>query len=216
MELFRAAIADRHFTDAEALLDHLLCAEHLTDYTAELLEYIVCEVSNTLRRLALRYHLDVERSLFQDMLAPYYLMRFFHLEELRCDILKRCKCIFSFLLKVDNTDIAAMIKTYVQQNYERDITLVGIASEFFFNPSYLSRMFKKKTGGNLSTYMEEIRIQEALKLFQSKKISISEAARMVGYNDPNYFSKIFKKRTGFSPSFYASQEGENYASDQNR
>ena len=216
MELFRAAIADRHFTDAEALLDHLLCAEHLTDYTAELLEYIVCEVSNTLRRLALRYHLDVERSLFQDMLAPYYLMRFFHLEELRCDILKRCKCIFSFLLKVDNTDIVAMIKTYVQQNYERDITLVGIASEFFFNPSYLSRMFKKKTGGNLSTYIEEIRIQEALKLFQSKKISISEAARMVGYNDPNYFSKIFKKRTGFSPSFYASQEGENYASDQNR
>lgn len=115
---------------------------------------------------------------------------------------------FSFLLKVNNIDIVAMIKAYIQQNYEYDITLVGIATEFFFNPSYLSRMFKKKTGGNLSAYIEEVRIKEALKLFQSRRLSIAEAARMVGYNDPNYFSKIFKKRTGFSPSFYSTQEGD--------
>ena len=109
---------------------------------------------------------------------------------------------------MNNIDIVAMIKAYIQQNYEYDITLVGIATEFFFNPSYLSRMFKKKTGGNLSAYIEEVRIKEALKLFQSRRLSIAEAARMVGYNDPNYFSKIFKKRTGFSPSFYNTQEGD--------
>lgn len=211
IEAFRVAISDRHFTDAEDLLSCLLCNDYLTDYTAEILEYIVCEVSNTLRRLSLRYQLDAERSIFQDMISSFYLMQFFNLEELRTDILKRCKCIFSFLLKVDYTDIVTMIKAYVQQNYENDITLVGIATEFFFNPSYLSRMFKKKTGGNLSTYIEEVRIQKALMLFQSRKLSIAEAARMVGYNDPNYFSKIFKKRTGFSPSFYAAQEGDNNA-----
>lgn len=211
IEAFRTAISDRHFTDAENLLSCLICNDYLSDYTAEILEYIVCEVSNTLRRLSLRYQLDTERSIFQDMISSYYLMQFFNLEELKTDILKRCKCIFSFLLKVDNTDIVAMIKAYVQQNYENDITLVGIATEFFFNPSYLSRMFKMKTGGNLSAYIEEVRIQKALNLFQSRKLSIAEAARMVGYNDPNYFSKIFKKRTGFSPSFYAAQEGDQNA-----
>ena len=72
-------------------------------------------------------------------------------------------------------------------------------------------MFKMKTGGNLSAYIEEVRIQKALNLFQSRKLSIAEAARMVAYNDPNYFSKIFKKRTGFSPSFYAAQEGDQNA-----
>ena len=208
IEAFRAAISNRHFAAAEDILSCLLSNEYLSDYTAEILEYIICEISNTLRRLSLRYQLGAERSIFQDMISSYYLVQFFTLEKLRTDILKRCKCIFSFLLKVNNIDIVAMIKAYIQQNYEYDITLVGIATEFFFNPSYLSRMFKKKTGGNLSAYIEEVRIKEALKLFQSRRLSIAEAARMVGYNDPNYFSKIFKKRTGFSPSFYSTQEGD--------
>ena len=38
--------------------------------------------------------------------------------------------------------------------------------------SYLSHMFKQQTGGNLSAYIEEIRIKEALKLFRTQKLSI--------------------------------------------
>ena len=91
----------------------------------------------------------------------------------------------------------------------RTLPWYPLRQNFFFNPSYLSHMFKQQTGGNLSAYIEEIRIKEALKLFRTQKLSIGKVARMVGYNDPNYFSKIFRKRTGFSPAAYAKQDGGN-------
>ena len=96
IEAFRAAISNRHFAAAEDILSCLLSNEYLSDYTAEILEYIICEISNTLRRLSLRYQLGAERKYFQDMISSYYLVQFFTLEELRTDILKRCKCIFLF------------------------------------------------------------------------------------------------------------------------
>lgn len=209
MEQFRKNISIRHFENTEYYLNQMLKSDNKEAFTPELLEYVICEISNTLRKICLCYQLTINQNIFKEPLTPFYLMAFSELEALRKDLLKRCKAVFSFVNAADSIDVITLIKQYIQKNYEQDITLVSIASEFFFNPSYLSHMFKQQTGGNLSSYIEEIRIKEALKLFRTQKLSIGKVARMVGYNDPNYFSKIFRKRTGFSPAAYTKQDGGN-------
>lgn len=206
MDRFRKDIGIRHFENTEAYLSQLLKEENAAAYTPELLEYIICETANMLRKIYLSYQLTLDPGIFKELFSSLYAMPFFDLETLRQDLVKRCKAVFSHIHSTDTAHIVPLIKQYIQKNYDQDITLVSIASEFFFNPSYLSHMFKQQTGGNLSSYIEEIRIKEALRLLRMQKLSIGQVARMVGYNDPNYFSKIFRKHTGFSPARYTGQE----------
>lgn len=206
MDRFRKDIGIRHFENTETYLCQLLKEENTADYTPELLEYIICETANMLRKIYLSYQLTLDPGIFKELFYSLYTMPFFSLESLRQDLVKRCKAVFSHIHSTDTAHIVPLIKQYIRKNYDQDITLVSIASEFFFNPSYLSHMFKQQTGGNLSSYIEEIRMKEALKLLQMQKLSIGQVARMVGYNDPNYFSKIFRKHTGFSPARYTGQD----------
>lgn len=92
--------------------------------------------------------------------------------------------------------------SYIDANYNRDISLEEVSRETGLSPQYFSRFFKEETGENFIDYLTRVRITEAKRLLREKKLSVKEVCYRVGYNDPNYFSKIFKKATGFSPSNY--------------
>lgn len=202
IEQFRTAVIERNQEDAQHYLCELMDSGNTSIYTPELLEYVIYEIANLLRRLSLVYPDNITPEIYKEVYFDYYLMGFSNILELKIDLLKRVKVIFSSIQKIKNSDIIAMIKKYVQKNYDQDISLSVIASEFFFNPSYLSYLFKQKTGGNLSSYIEEIRVKESLKLLDKGNYTICEISRMVGYNDPNYFTRIFKRHTGFTPNYY--------------
>lgn len=202
IENFRTAVIERNQEEAQHYLCELLAPGCTSIYTPELLEYVIYEIGNLLRRLTLIYPDNISQELYKDVYFDYYLMGFSTISELKIDLLKRVKAIFSSILKIKNSDIIAMIKKYITGHYDQDISLSVIAAEFFFNPSYLSYLFKQKTGGNLSNYIEEIRVKEALKLLDKGSYTICEISRMVGYNDPNYFTRIFKRHTGFTPNYY--------------
>ena len=70
----------------------------------------------------------------------------------------------------------------------------------YLSPGYLSRLFKKEVGQNLSTYIQNVRVEQAKVLLQSTNLKIFEIADEVGINDPVYFSKTFKKITGHRPN----------------
>ncbi|AQR96756.1 response regulator transcription factor [Clostridium saccharoperbutylacetonicum] len=94
------------------------------------------------------------------------------------------------------------VKTYIKENYNKDITRDDIASYVFLNPDYLSRIFKKATGLSLTEYLTEQRIEKSMQLLSTTNIQISSISDEVGYNNMNYFSKIFKKITGTTPIEY--------------
>lgn len=112
----------------------MLKSDNKEAFTPELLEYVICEISNTLRKICLCYQLSINQNIFKEPLNPFYLMAFSELEALRKDLLKRCKAVFSFVNAADSIDVITLIKQYIQKNYEQDITLVSIASEFFSIP----------------------------------------------------------------------------------
>ena len=97
------------------------------------------------------------------------------------------------------------IYSYVGQNYANDISLTEMANHLHMNYSYLSSYFKQRTGENLTTYINRIRVEQAKKLLLDLNLSVSEISAMTGFSEHNYFSKVFKKITGFTPLEFRNQ-----------
>ncbi|HHW30940.1 MAG TPA: response regulator [Clostridiaceae bacterium] len=117
------------------------------------------------------------------------------------------------LCNVDSTRIVNQVKLYIRENYtESDLKLNKIADANFINYSYLSYLFKKTTGKNFSSYLTEVRIDEAKKLLLHSSLPINEIAKRVGYQNYQNFHYAFKNICGKSPNTYRMQySGQNIA-----
>lgn len=82
---------------------------------------------------------------------------------------------------------------------QHDLSRLDIASSVFVNPDYLTRLFKKETGGSISHYLQQQRIELAKELLAGTELAISDIALTVGYSNLSYFSAIFKKATKMNP-----------------
>ncbi|HAL73497.1 MAG TPA: hypothetical protein DCM45_00215 [Clostridiales bacterium] len=93
-------------------------------------------------------------------------------------------------------------KDYIIQNLDQDLSLLMLAEKVFLNPSYLSILFKKKVGCNVSDYIKAERLKKAKQLLSETKLKINEIARQVGYPNATYFGKFIKLETGLTPLEY--------------
>ena len=91
---------------------------------------------------------------------------------------------------------------YIQLHLEEELSLNYLADYFNKNASALSHSFSKETGMSLTKYIQQARIREALRLFNTTDFSVSDVAIMVGYQDFSYFSKLFSSQVGMSPREY--------------
>ncbi len=88
---------------------------------------------------------------------------------------------------------------YIEQNYRKKISLDDIARDVHANRSYLSRLYKEKTGMNLFDRILQKRIEAAKDFLLHTDMKTYEISDAVGFEDAGYFSKVFKKQTGVSP-----------------
>ncbi|NOU66620.1 helix-turn-helix domain-containing protein [Paenibacillus sp. LMG 31461] len=105
-------------------------------------------------------------------------------------------------IKAKRDHIIEFVYEYLENNYDKDITLDGLAEKLSISRSYLSTYFKEKTGNNFVDYVNSVRIDKAKKLLLTPDIRIQDAAQLVGYQNINSFNRMFKKSTGFTPSEY--------------
>lgn len=91
---------------------------------------------------------------------------------------------------------------YIDNNLGEDLSLVRLAEQNHFNPTYLSRLFKQERGINLSDYIDECRARRAMELLKVEKVKIREVAATVGYEAAHSFTRFFKKITGTTPQEY--------------
>ncbi len=94
------------------------------------------------------------------------------------------------------------ITKYLLEHYEEDLNQKSTAQRFYISRSYLSKLFKAKTGRGFNEYLNKIRIGQAKNSLKTTSLPITEIAFSCGFNDSNYFSKIFKKSEGVSPLNY--------------
>jgi AraC-like DNA-binding protein len=100
---------------------------------------------------------------------------------------------------VNSNRLVARARTYIEENYQRRISLSSIAERLNVSPNYLSRQFRKEAGDTLTAYIQRIRLQHALLLLAEGGRSISEIAYLVGYQNYRDFYRNFVKYENASP-----------------
>lgn len=91
---------------------------------------------------------------------------------------------------------------YIDDDVSRELSLSVIAEHFNLSSAYLSAIFKKETGKNLTDFVNERRISRAKLLLRTTSLQIQTIAQHCGFFDVHYFSRVFKKIVGKTPKAY--------------
>lgn len=99
------------------------------------------------------------------------------------------------------------IETFIKQHIHEDVTLQMVADRFFYNPSYLSRLFKRKLDKNYMKFVTEIRMEYAQECLQKPEYLVTDVCTMCGYKSYKHFVKTFRSITGMTPTDYRKKSG---------
>lgn len=105
------------------------------------------------------------------------------------------------LMEEQNPGVSRSIQL-MEQSLNKKLSLDDIAEEAGYSPSYLTTIFRKKTGYSPLSYFSHLKISKACEYLDFSKMKIKEIAFLMGYSDPYYFSKDFQKKMGLSPRNY--------------
>lgn len=94
--------------------------------------------------------------------------------------------------------------TYLQNHYQKQITVTGLARMTGISSGHYTRLFKRLTGFTPKEYIIQIRINKAKELLAYNNLPLKEVASQAGYDDELYFSKLFKQAVGVAPTIYKS------------
>jgi len=98
--------------------------------------------------------------------------------------------------------IISQIIDYVDKNMDKDLSLTVIADTLHYNPAYLSRLFKKINGVNLTDFILDARLNRAEHLLRQSNELVYVIAKLTGFESSQYFAKAFRKKYGRSPTDY--------------
>jgi two-component system response regulator YesN len=103
-----------------------------------------------------------------------------------------------------NKKTAQIIKQYLDEHYQENITLQQLADLTHHDKSYIGRLFRSEYGLSIFSCLSQIRMKLARQLL-SQGMNVSETARAVGFEDPAYFGRCFKQIVGVSPQQFVRQ-----------
>ncbi|MCR5453535.1 MAG: response regulator [Bacteroidales bacterium] len=104
-----------------------------------------------------------------------------------------------FLQKVDS-----IVK---EQMGDPDFSVSTLSNILAMSTSTLYRKIKALTGITSTDYIRKIKMQNAAKMLQSGRYSVSEVSFKVGISSDNYFRQCFKDEYGVTPAEYVKTGG---------
>ena len=97
----------------------------------------------------------------------------------------------------------------IEENYKNpDLSVESICQQLNRSVSGVNKQLKESGEEGILHYVSVRRVQEAKKLFQETKgtISAKEVMQMVGYTNLNTFIRVFKKYEGITPGEYCKMQ----------
>lgn len=92
---------------------------------------------------------------------------------------------------------------YIQEHYDKPLTLQSLADHFYISPYTLSRKFNTYTALSVPQYINLIRIDNIKEIFQTDtETSLTDIIMHQGFNSLSHFNKVFKKMENISPTEY--------------
>ena len=103
--------------------------------------------------------------------------------------------------------IIKSVLNYIQENYNKPLTLNDISNRFKISIYHLSHMFKDTTRMSCIDYIIDFRLLKASQLLLTTDEAILNIALEVGFNNISYFNRAFKKKFNTTPSAYRKGSG---------
>lgn len=98
---------------------------------------------------------------------------------------------------------------YINENYNKEISLEDVAKVAMLSQSYFRYLFKQMTQKTFTEYVNSLRIAKAIELLKTRNdMKIIDICYDVGYNNINHFNRIFRQETGISPRIYKKSTNE--------
>lgn len=98
-----------------------------------------------------------------------------------------------------DSSFAQNILIYINENYDKKITLKLLSEHFHISADYISHEFRKIYGISPINYVIDRRLNDAKWLLINTDKSLVSISEKVGYENTSYFSKLFEKRIHYSP-----------------
>ncbi|MDY6900097.1 MAG: AraC family transcriptional regulator [Cyanobacteriota bacterium] len=95
-----------------------------------------------------------------------------------------------------------LVINYVNDNLERDLSLIQLAKLAQISPNHFVRLFKHSTGTTPYQYVLDCRIKKAKQLLKNHNLTITEISHRLGFYDQSRFTNTFRKRVGITPKRY--------------
>ena len=124
------------------------------------------------------------------------------LYEILSAVFKRLQIVLPCAEKTENDARVRVAKNFIRENLHRNIKTGNVAKECCLSTKQLGRVFQKKTGRSVFSYITEQRIACSKKLLRKGKNSIKEISQMIGFESAAGFTAFFKRHTGISPGAY--------------
>ncbi len=96
-------------------------------------------------------------------------------------------------------------QAFIENNFQKKITVDELASMLALSRRNLERRFKKATANTTVEYIQRVKIEAAKISLESTRENVNEVMYKVGYTDSKAFRTTFKKITGLSPLQYRSK-----------
>lgn len=126
--------------------------------------------------------------------------------EQKAVLYKYCASIIDSGLKVKyeqkNYHLLSQISQYIQENIKNDLSLKKMCADLGYSYHYISGIFKKNFGMNFSAYVNQIRLDEAVKLLKYTNKTSCEIANECGFSTIRIFNITFKNHFGITPREY--------------
>ncbi|MDY3250831.1 MAG: AraC family transcriptional regulator [Candidatus Choladocola sp.] len=94
------------------------------------------------------------------------------------------------------------IIAYINQNYEKEISIEELASKFAVSSRYIRKCFREETGVSCQKYICTLRISRAKELLWYTSKTATEIALETGFGSSQYFCRVFSQYTEMTPMEY--------------
>ena len=149
---------------------------------------------------------SIRKNVFDYILKPYSLSTF-------------RECIDRFISQhwengesYGSQGIAQKVYHYIEDNFDKQISLQEISQALGMDKSYIGRAFRKEFGCAVVEYLIRFRINKAESLI-AHGMNVSEASSAVGFSDPAYFGRCFKRLKGYPPKDARKHADKSISSD---
>lgn len=108
-------------------------------------------------------------------------------------------CIYVFM-----GGIAPLIKTFIEHNIDKELSIDVITKRFNIGKTTACNKFKEAFHITINQFIIKKRLEKAKEILRNGNHTVSEVSDLCGFSDYNYFIRTFRKHIGKTPSVFAS------------